>query len=127
MFHDICKWYVMKKNISPAQLRAARALVDWSREALAASSGTTVRTLARIESGETEPRLSTVSVIRSALEAAGVEFTNGDAPGVRLRRPGPPRATEAPADTLAAPPAPQARRSVGPEDEDRAGPEAPKD
>jgi hypothetical protein len=28
---------------------------------------------------------ATVAAIRAALEAAGVEFTNGDAPGVRLR------------------------------------------
>ena len=27
-----------------------------------------------------------VADIRAALEAAGVEFTNGDAPGVRLRK-----------------------------------------
>ncbi len=31
-------------------------------------------------------RRSTLSVIRQALEAAGVEFTNGDQPGVRLRK-----------------------------------------
>jgi hypothetical protein len=27
-----------------------------------------------------------VAAIRTTLEAAGVEFTNGDAPGVRLRK-----------------------------------------
>ncbi len=32
------------------------------------------------------PRVSPVNLIRTALEAAGVEFTNGDAPGVRLRK-----------------------------------------
>jgi len=77
----------MKEDIRPAQLRAARALVGWSREDLAAATGTTVRTLARLEANETQPRVSTLSRIRSALENAGVEFTNGDAPGVRLRKP----------------------------------------
>ena len=28
----------------------------------------------------------TLAAIRTALEAAGVEFTNGDAPGVKLRK-----------------------------------------
>src|ERR1700761_5608315 len=77
---------VMKEGISPAQLRAARALVGWSRDDLAAATGTNVRTLARLEAGETEPRTTTLAGIRAALEAQGVEFTNGDAPGVRLRK-----------------------------------------
>ncbi|RYF13204.1 MAG: transcriptional regulator, partial [Oxalobacteraceae bacterium] len=32
------------------------------------------------------PRDSTIAAIRAALEAAGVEFTNGGEPGVKLRR-----------------------------------------
>ena len=75
----------MKQDIAPAQLRAARALVGWSRDKLAEVADTTTRTLARIEAGETVPRPATLTSIRAALEAAGVEFTNGDAPGVRLR------------------------------------------
>jgi transcriptional regulator with XRE-family HTH domain len=42
-------------------------------------------TIARLERGE-ELLGRTVDSIRSALEAAGVEFTNGDQPGVRLRK-----------------------------------------
>jgi transcriptional regulator with XRE-family HTH domain len=78
----------MKEDIFPAQLRAARALVGWTREDLAAATGTTVRTLARLEANETRPRVSTSSRIRAALEAAGVEFIaeNGGGPGVRLRK-----------------------------------------
>lgn len=86
MFQDTCKRYVMKQNIAPAQLRAARALVDWSRERLAEAADTTTRTLARFEGGKTDPRPATLAAIRTALEAAGVEFTNGDAPGVKLRK-----------------------------------------
>jgi len=77
----------MKEDINGAQVRAGRALVDWSRDTLAARSGTTARNLARIEAGETTPRASTLSAIRAALEAAGVEFIaeNGGGAGVRLR------------------------------------------
>jgi hypothetical protein len=42
-------------------------------------------TIVRLENGrEMKPR--TVDAIRSALEAVGVEFTNGDQPGVRMRK-----------------------------------------
>ncbi len=80
----------MKADITGAQIRAARALVDWSREVLAESCGATVRTLARIEAAETIPRGRTLAAIRTALEAAGVEFIaeNGGGAGVRLRRRG---------------------------------------
>ena len=78
----------MKEGISPAQLRAARALIGWSRDNLAAATGTNVRTLARLEAGETEPRTTTLAGIRAALESRGVEFIaeNGGGPGVRLRK-----------------------------------------
>jgi transcriptional regulator with XRE-family HTH domain len=77
----------MKQDIAPAQLRAARALVDWSRDKLAEVADTTTRTITRIEAGETVPRPVTLAAIRAALEAAGVEFIeqNGGGPGVRLR------------------------------------------
>jgi hypothetical protein len=32
------------------------------------------------------PTVNNLTAIRAALEAAGVEFTNGDQPGVRLRK-----------------------------------------
>ncbi|GBQ96632.1 transcriptional regulator [Gluconacetobacter liquefaciens] len=78
----------MKKDITPAQLRAARGLVDWTREQLADAAGTTVRTLARLERGETAPRLSTLCAIRSAFESVGVVFIpeNGGGVGVRLKK-----------------------------------------
>ena len=48
--------------------------------------------MARLEMEEGAPRRRTLSAIRAALEAAGVEFTDGNAPGVRLRkRPRPPK------------------------------------
>ena len=86
MFPDTRKRYVMKQDIVPAQLRAARALIDWNRDQLAEAAQTTTRTLARLEAGQTVPRNTTLAAIRTALEAAGVEFTDGDEPGVKLRK-----------------------------------------
>ncbi|WP_109668952.1 helix-turn-helix domain-containing protein [Mesorhizobium loti] len=78
----------MKKDIFPSQLRAARALIGWTREDLASASGLTVRTIARIESSQTIPRQTTIEALAEALEAAGIEFIpqNGSGPGVRLSR-----------------------------------------
>jgi predicted transcriptional regulator len=77
----------MSDDISPNQLRAARSMIGWTREDLADASGATTRNLARIEAGEIKPRPRTVAAIRSALEAAGVEFIpeNGGGAGVRLK------------------------------------------
>lgn len=71
--------------ISPAQVRAGRALLGWSQDQLVERSGVPKRTLARLELGEGAAQRRTLAAIRAALEAAGVEFTNGDAPGVRLK------------------------------------------
>jgi transcriptional regulator with XRE-family HTH domain len=43
-------------------------------------------TIMDFESGKRTPTRANVQAIQSALEAAGVEFTNGDQPGVRLRK-----------------------------------------
>ena len=72
--------------INPAQSRAARGLLDWTRDQLSDRSGVAKRTLVRFEASEGETRPSTLAAIRTALEAAGVEFTNGDEPGVKLRK-----------------------------------------
>ncbi|MGQ2906185.1 MAG: helix-turn-helix transcriptional regulator [Neoaquamicrobium sediminum] len=78
----------MKEDIRPEQIRAARALIDWTREDLAKASGVTIRTLARIENSQTVPRLATLQALTAALKTAGIEFIpeNGSGPGVRLAR-----------------------------------------
>ncbi|MEA2877055.1 MAG: hypothetical protein QOF14_2251 [Hyphomicrobiales bacterium] len=38
------------------------------------------------EKGRREPNRNNLAAIQRVLEEAGVEFTNGDAPGVRLRK-----------------------------------------
>ncbi|MEM6677322.1 MAG: helix-turn-helix domain-containing protein [Pseudomonadota bacterium] len=76
------------EKISIRQVKAARALLGWSARDLAEHSGISYPTIARLESenGDLGGRQSTADAIRAALEAAGVEFTNGDQPGVRLRK-----------------------------------------
>jgi predicted transcriptional regulator len=78
----------IKQDIEPAQLRAARGLLNWSREDLGSKSGASGRTIARIEDGETMPRASTLASIIAALEKAGVQFIpeNGGGAGVRLAK-----------------------------------------
>lgn len=70
-----------------AQLRAARAMLDWSQAKLASESGVSVETIKRLErmSGALEAtKVATLDAIRKALIAGGVEFTNGAEPGVKL-------------------------------------------
>ncbi len=75
----------------PAQIRAARALLSWSQAELAEASGVALQSIKNIETGKTDPRLSTATALRRALEKAGVVFlTDGESvnggPGVRLAR-----------------------------------------
>ncbi len=76
---------------SSRQIRAARALLDWEQSDLSKRSGVSINTVSRMETGAPgEPipgRTASLDKIRRALEAAGIEFTNGRAPGVRLREP----------------------------------------
>jgi transcriptional regulator with XRE-family HTH domain len=65
------------------QLRMARAAVGWGVRELAEKAGVTANTVSRIELGA-DAKQSTIEAIQRALEAAGIEFTNGDKPGVRL-------------------------------------------
>ena len=67
------------------QCRAARAFLGWSREDLAKRSKVSNATLADFEAGKRTPYGRTLADIRKALEEGGIEFTNGNQPGVRLR------------------------------------------
>ena len=75
--------------ITSSQIRAARALLNWSREELAKNSGVGISALMRFEGAEKIPRgnIKTFELIQAAFEKAGIEFigTPEDAPGVRLR------------------------------------------
>ena len=75
--------------LSTCQIRAARALLRWSADELAKSSGIGVATIRRIELTEGVPSSNarTLERLKRTLEAAGVEFIGApeDNPGVRLR------------------------------------------
>jgi transcriptional regulator with XRE-family HTH domain len=66
-----------KVSITREQIRATRGLIKWSREKLSVVSGVPIRTLARIETGEVEPRAETLKAIRTTFEKAGVKFRTG--------------------------------------------------
>jgi predicted transcriptional regulator len=78
------------EKLSIAQIKAARALLGWSQDELAKRSGVSQPTIARLEAagGELGGRAETGEKIRRALEKAGIEFTNGGTPGVRLKKKG---------------------------------------
>jgi len=62
-------------KISPAQLRAARALLNWSRRDLAKLSGISEPTLHRYENGTTSPESRMENKLIEAFDARGVEFS----------------------------------------------------
>lgn len=71
------------KKMSPAQLRAARALLNWSRAELAKHSGISEPTLHRFENGETESTSKTAEKLFRIFDEHGVEFI--DDQGVRFK------------------------------------------
>ncbi len=76
-----------------SQLRAARGLVNWTQQRLAAASGAALSTIRRMERSEGSIRGTAENVwkVQAALERAGVIFIDaeegGDGPGVRLKGP----------------------------------------
>src|SRR5688572_10827047 len=70
-----------------AQIRAGRALIDFSQPELAKAAGVSRTTLTRGESDNAVPPAAPMAVayLRKALEAAGVKFIGkGKAVGVRM-------------------------------------------
>jgi transcriptional regulator with XRE-family HTH domain len=63
----------------------ARAAIGWGVRDLAEKAGITANTVTRIENGA-DAKQSTMDALQRALEMGGVEFTNGDQPGVRLAK-----------------------------------------
>lgn len=64
--------------MTPAQCRAARGLVDWTQSALAEQAGVTDVTIRNFEKGRTALQSASMQVVRSALQAAGVEFIDDE-------------------------------------------------
>ena len=74
--------------MKPAQVRMARAALNWSLADLAKASGVHRNTISNFETGRYGGSRAALDSIRSALESAGVEFIeeNGGGAGVRLRK-----------------------------------------
>lgn len=75
------------------QIRAARALLNWSQGALVEASGLSLTTIRRMEDDTIGPQRSSagnVETVANVLQAAGVQFLeNGQVasgPGVALKR-----------------------------------------
>jgi len=72
--------------LTPEQCRAGRALLKWSQRELATAAQVSHITVRDFENGRTKSQRSTLTMLKQAMEAEGVEFTNGDTPGVRLHK-----------------------------------------
>jgi transcriptional regulator with XRE-family HTH domain len=74
-------------RMNPTQCRMARAALGIGVRELAALADVAVSTVSRFEAGQNVHTRS-VDSMRDALEKGGVEFTNDDQPGVKLRKKG---------------------------------------
>ncbi|WP_137133500.1 helix-turn-helix transcriptional regulator [Rhizobium sp. FKY42] len=74
--------------MTPAQCRAARALIDWKQLELAKAAGFGLSTVVDFEKERRKVSPDAEAAMQAALEAAGVIFVaeNGEGPGVRLKK-----------------------------------------
>lgn len=76
--------------ITSGQIRAARALLNWSRAELSSESGIGLSALMRIESAEGVPgaHSKTLETVQKTFEEAGIEFTGSpdSQAGVRWKK-----------------------------------------
>jgi DNA-binding XRE family transcriptional regulator len=68
--------------MTPAQCRAARGLLNWNQDRLASAAGVELSAIRAFEAEKAVPRMIAQSLQR-AFEAAGIEFSDHGAPGVR--------------------------------------------
>jgi transcriptional regulator with XRE-family HTH domain len=76
-----------RQIIVPAQIRAARALLEWSQEDLARAANVGVTTIRDLESGRRPTEASSTRDVQRALDNEDVVFLAGDSsggPGVRF-------------------------------------------
>ena len=76
--------------LTGAQVRSARHAVKWTVHELATAAKVSVSTVKRIEVADGLPATSVQNLmsLKTALEAAGIEFigSSGDGPGIRIHR-----------------------------------------
>jgi len=79
------------REITGAQIRAARALLRWTAEKLADTASVGLSTIRRAEADDSAPSITNANLkmIQLTLENAGIEFIpmNGGGVGVRFREP----------------------------------------
>jgi transcriptional regulator with XRE-family HTH domain len=63
--------------LTPDQIRGARAMLGLTQASLARLAGLSTTGLNNIESGQSDPKVSTMEAVQRALESAGVAFENG--------------------------------------------------
>ncbi|MGD0865542.1 MAG: helix-turn-helix transcriptional regulator [Rhizomicrobium sp.] len=80
---------ILRAMVTGRQIRAARALLGWTQQALADRALVAINTVRAIESGRRYPKPGSLSAVRRALEKGGIVFlpneTMGE--GVHLARP----------------------------------------
>ena len=79
--------------ITAAQCRAGRGLLKWTQPDLATRSDVGLNTIKKFETEATAPHKSTLKALKTAFEAAGIEFLYEGGPpplgggqGVRFRK-----------------------------------------
>ena len=65
-------------HITPAQCRAARALLNWSPERLALAAQHAAETVALYETGTTSTDTEVADALQRALETGGIRFIDAD-------------------------------------------------
>ena len=78
--------------ITGAQIRAAKAILQWSGSVLAMKAGVSLSSIRRVEGFDGVPlnvSMNTPVSLQKALEEGGVEFigTPDDRPGLRIGKP----------------------------------------
>src|SRR3954454_5756070 len=66
--------------------RAARALLGWTQARLSRETGVSLSAIKVYELGQSAPTLDTLVALADAFTKAGIEFVNGDVPGVLLHK-----------------------------------------
>ncbi|MFY9657098.1 MAG: helix-turn-helix transcriptional regulator [Methylocystis sp.] len=69
--------------VSIAQLRAARAMLGWTRRRLAAAARVHRQSIGDIEAGRVEPQRGTEQRLVAALKKAGVVFAENGMVGIK--------------------------------------------
>jgi transcriptional regulator with XRE-family HTH domain len=72
-------------SITPAECKAARKLLGWSQPKLAEMLFVAATVIGEFERRERLSPSLNFRKLRAIFEAAGVEFTNGGEPGIKLK------------------------------------------